>query len=126
MATNFYKDLPLDFTPHPVSGDVRPIVDELAIKRSITNLIKTPKGSKPFRPEYGSTIFNYLFENQDMFTRHNIKESVYETISMFEPRVDVINVEPTFDDNGVSLKITYKIKNTNTISNLTTTVKRVA
>ena len=53
MATlNFYKDLSLDFTPHPVSGDVRPIVDDLAIKRSIINLISTPRVKKPFYPEY--------------------------------------------------------------------------
>ena len=37
----FFKDLSLDFTPHPVTGDVRPIINETAIKRSLMNLIKT-------------------------------------------------------------------------------------
>lgn len=57
--TIFYKDLPLDFTPHPVTGDIRPVTDELAIKRSISNLVKTPKGSRPFRPDYGSDVQQY-------------------------------------------------------------------
>ena len=62
MATfNFYKDLSLDFTPHPVSGDIRPIVDDLAVRRSILNLISTPRGRKPFYPEYGCKISNFLF-----------------------------------------------------------------
>ena len=52
----FYKDLPLDFTPHPVTGDVRPITNEVAIRRSLTNLINTTKGSRPFFPEYGSSV----------------------------------------------------------------------
>jgi phage baseplate assembly protein W len=125
MATNnFYKDLPLDFTPHPVSGDVRPVVDDIAVKRAIVNLIKTPVGTRPFRPEYGSTINNYLFANEDAFTIHNIKQSIYETITKFEPRVDVLQVEPLFNDNGLELKITYRIKNRNAVTSITTLVKR--
>jgi phage baseplate assembly protein W len=128
MATlNFYKDLSLDFTPHPVSGDVRPIVDDLAIRRSITNLIRTSRGSRPFYPEYGCTISSLLFSNADVFTKNTIKDSVYDALSKFEPRIDVISVEPTFDDdNGVSLQIRYKIKNTSIVSSITTTVKRAA
>jgi len=128
MATlNFYKDLSLDFTPHPVSGDVRPIVDDLAIRRSITNLIRTSRGSRPFYPQYGCTISSLLFSNADIFTKNTMKDSVYDALSKFEPRIDVISVEPTFDDdNGVSLQIKYRIKNTNTVSNITTIVKRAA
>jgi len=128
MATlNFYKDLSLDFTPHPVSGDVRPIVDDLAIRRSITNLIRTSRGSRPFYPQYGCTISSLLFSNADIFTKNTMKDSVYDALSKFEPRIDVISVEPTFDDdNGVSLQIKYKIKNTNTVSSITTIVKRAA
>jgi phage baseplate assembly protein W len=128
MATlNFYKDLSLDFTPHPVSGDVRPIVDDLAIRRSITNLIRTPRGSRPFYPEYGCTISSLLFSNADIFTKNTMKDSVYDALSKFEPRIDVISVEPTFDDdNGVSLQIKYRIKNTSIVSNITTIVKRAA
>ena len=44
----FYKDLGLDFTPHPVTGDVRPITNETAIRRSLMNLIKTRKGTNPY------------------------------------------------------------------------------
>ena len=127
MATlNFYKDLSLDFTPHPVSGDVRPIVDDLAIRRSITNLIATPRGRKPFYPEYGCTISNFLFSNPDVFTKNSMKDSVYEALTNYESRIDVIDVEPTFNDDGVSLQIRYRIKNTNVISSITTTVKRTA
>jgi len=127
MATlNFYKDLSLDFTPHPVSGDVRPIVDDLAIKRSIINLITTTRGKKPFYPEYGCTISNFLFSNQDVFTKNNIKDSVYEALTSYESRIDVIEVLPTFNDDGVSLQIRYRINNTNTVSSITTIVKRAA
>jgi phage baseplate assembly protein W len=109
-----------------VSGDVRPIVDDLAIKRSIINLITTPRGRKPFYPEYGCTINNFLFANPDVFTKNNIKDSVYDALTNYESRIDVIEVLPTFSDDGIYLQIQYRIKNTNIISSITTTVKRIA
>ena len=127
MATiNFFSDLPLDFTPHPVSGDVRPVTNDVAIKRSISNLIRTKKGSKPFYPEYGTNMDAFLFSNQDVFTAHNMKESLATAINTFEKRVSVIEIKPEFSDNGVKLTITYRIKNTNSVSSLTTTIKRTA
>jgi phage baseplate assembly protein W len=51
---------------------------------------------------------------------------VYEALTSYESRIDVIEVQPTFTDDGVSLQIKYRIKNTNIISSLTTTVKRTA
>jgi phage baseplate assembly protein W len=126
MATNFFKDLPLDFIPHPVTGDVRPVVDDVAVKKSIINLIRTPKGSRPFRPEYGSNVGNYLFKNADIFTQYDLASDLKQTITQFETRVDVVKVGVTFQDNGVTIDITYKIKNKSTVSTLTTTIKKAS
>ena len=126
MATNFFKDLPLDFIPHPVTGDVRPVVDDVAVKKSIMNLIRTPKGSRPFRPEYGSNVGNYLFKNADVFTQYDLASELKQTITKFETRVDVIKVGVTFQDNGVKIDIAYKIKNMSAISTLTTTIKKAS
>ena len=127
MATiTFYKDLPLDFIPHPVSGDVRPIVDELAIKRSIINLINTRKGSKPFYPEYGCIVSNFLFSNEDVFTKSSMIDSIYDALSRFEPRIDVIKIQPQFEDSGIIIDIQYRIKNMNIMSSISTSIKRAA
>jgi hypothetical protein len=125
MATiTFYKDLSLDFIPHPVSGDIRPITDDLAIKRSILNLVTTRKGSRPFYPEYGCIVNNFLFSNEDVFTKSSMIDSIYDALSKFEKRIDVIKIEPTFDDNGVTIQIQYRIKNVNKISSVATSIKR--
>lgn len=126
MATIFFKDLPLDFTPHPVSGDVRPITNETAIKRSLSNLIKTKRGTRPFYPEYGSNISKYLFESDSPFARHNIKQELIETISRFEPRVSVKNISVDTDDYGIKIKIDYVILNVGRASSLITTISRTA
>jgi phage baseplate assembly protein W len=127
MATiTFYKDLPLDFIPHPVSGDVRPIVNELAIKRSIINLINTRKGSRPFYPEYGCIINNFLFSNEDVFTKSSMIDSIYDALSRFEPRIDVVEIQPRFEDNGIIIDIRYRIKNMNIMSSISTSIKRAS
>jgi phage baseplate assembly protein W len=126
MAIEFYKDLPLDFTPHPVSGDVRPIVNEVAVKRAISNLINTKRGSKPFRPEYGTKIRDYLFDSQDIFTENEIKKHLKETIEKFEPRVSVRNIKVDFVDLGFKIQIDLIIANVNQLIQVPLTISRTA
>lgn len=125
MATVFYKDLSLDFTPHPVSGDVRPVVDEIAIKRSLANLIKTRRGTRPFRPNYGSDVYKYAFSS-GIFAESQLNESLYNTIRQFEPRVNVTKIKSSIGENGVEVIVDYIIVNTNIRTSLETTIKKVS
>ena len=124
MAITFYKDLPLDFTPHPVTGDIRPVTNEIAIKRSIENLIKTKRGERPFRPDYGSNIQKYMFEN-GVLAEDSLNKELYETISRFETRVIVTRIESTIGSGGIDIKVAYTIRNTNLTGNFSTAIKRV-
>lgn len=126
MAITFYKDLPLDFTPHPVSGDVRPITDETAIRRSLKNLLLTKKGTKPFRPDYGSNIGNFLFSNLDRFTLNDLKRSIEETVARFEPRVTLVNVKVDSTNDGLEINLDYIILNSRRQSSVGLTLKRTA
>ena len=92
----FYKDLPLDFTAHPVTGDVRSIKNEVAIKNSLRNLLSTKKGSKPFFPQYGTNLQNHLFNNINAFTKRTIQKEIQDAVRLFEPRVSVENVSLSF------------------------------
>ena len=125
MAIIFYKDLPLDFTPHPVSGDIRPVTDETAIRRSIANIIKTPKGTRPFRPDYGTDIKRYLFDNS-IFTEYEVNRKIYEAISKFEPRVVVLSVTTKIRNNEMMIDTKFTIRNTGKTTTLQTLVKRAA
>ena len=127
MATiNFYKDLPLDFTPHPVTGDVRPITNEVAVRRSLSNLINTTKGSRPFMPDYGSSVKNYLFSRNGVFTLYELKNSLRRDIEKYEKRISLRDIKIDYSDDGFDIKLEYVIKNASGIANLQTTVKRTA
>ena len=122
----FFKDLSLDFTPHPVTGDVRPIINETAIKRSLMNLIKTKKGTRPFNPQYGCDISDYLFSYEPGFTEYNLKKEIIEAIGKNEPRVSVDQVDISFEENGIDLNISYIIKNINRAGSISTSLTRAA
>lgn len=125
MALVFYKDLPLDFTPNPVTGDVRPITNEVAIKRSIKNLILTQKGTKPFMPDYGTNIKKYLFSSLNPFEIVDMEREIAHAIQRNESRVILKKVEALPDNNhGVKITVEYTIKNMNLESRVTTTLQR--
>ena len=122
----FFKDLSLNFTPHPVSGDVRPIINEVAIKRSIMNLIKTKKGTRPFNPQYGCDISNYLFSYEPGFTEFNMKKEITDAIGRHEPRVTVNEIDIKYEEYGISLNIQYIIRNINRVGSISTSITRAA
>jgi phage baseplate assembly protein W len=116
MATNTrtFVDLDLNFTPHPVTGDIAIRVDENAIKRSVRNLILTKNFERPFHSEIGSQATALLFDNADPFTESVIKQTIIDTITTFEPRVQLIDVGVNFapDENSVDVRIDFRILNT--------------
>ena len=122
----FFKDLSLDFTPHPVSGDVRPITNDVAIRRSIMNLIKTKKGTRPFNPQYGCDISDYLFSYEPGFTEYNLKQEILDAILRHEPRVSVNEIDIKYEEYGITLNIQYIIRNINRVGSISTSITRAA
>lgn len=120
----FYKDLSLDLIPHPVSGDVRPVVNETAIRRSISNILRTKKGERVFNIDFGTSLQKYLFSVADALTEAEINKEVYETIKRYEPRVVVTSVSSKVESEGINIVIEYYIRNTLVQDSIQTLVTR--
>jgi phage baseplate assembly protein W len=112
--TRIFSDLDLNFVAHPVTGDITKRYDENAIKQSIKNLVLTTNYERPFHPEIGSQITNLLFEPMSPLTQNMLEMSIYNTIRNFEPRVELLKVTVTFDNDNhhVYASIVFKIVNT--------------
>jgi len=85
--------------------------NERAIARSIRNIVFTLPGEKPFEPDFGSRISQSLFENIDEISAAVIRDEIRQSITNFEPRVRLTEVEtfPDFDNNSFDVVITYDI-----------------
>lgn len=124
--TRKFSDLDLNFIAHPISGDVSKKFDEYAINQSVKNLILTNHYERPFHPEIGSQISGLLFENWTPVLQSVMRQSIINTITNFEPRVQLIDVViyDRSDNNAVDVSITYKIVNTETPVTLDITLNR--
>jgi phage baseplate assembly protein W len=112
--TRNFSDLDLNFTKHPVTDDVSRRFDENAIKSSLRNLILTNNYERPFHSEIGTSIRGMLFEPFSPMLATNIERAVFDTVTAFEPRVNLDNVEVTAspDENSITISLTYRVLNT--------------
>ena len=121
-------DLDLNFTKHPVTGDIAKISGVEAVKRSVRNLILLNEGDKPFHPEISTDTLDSLFDNFDMFTSLDLKEKIERTVSVYEPRVIVeeVKVESSYDENKINILVRVGFKNVTSPSTIVPiTLKRL-
>ena len=106
-----FKDLSITFKKHPVSDDLVQVKDKAAIFQSITALLLTNKGERPFKPDLGSGIRESLFEPLDYATGGLIRGQVIDCINRYEPRISLDNVivEPDDFNNGYNVEIFFTI-----------------
>ena len=112
-----FKDLSVTFKKHPVTDDLVQVKDKAAIVQAIQGILLTRKGERPFQPELGCDVQNMLFEPLDYASAGTIKQEIRETISRYEPRVTVTQIEctPDFDNNGYDVQVQYTIVGRNDI-----------
>ena len=106
-----FKDISMSFKFNPLSGDLISLSNENAIARAVRNIVLTTPGEKFFDPDFGSSISEILFENVDDITAVSIRDEIRSSLSNYEPRVELIdvNVDPNFDENQFDVLITYRI-----------------
>lgn len=122
----FYVDLSLN--PEVDStGDISTEINIDAIKQSLRMMLDTTRGSRIFTPEYGARIKGFLFEPFDTSVAERIGLEIKETISNFEPRVSLINVNVEMDFNKTSydIQVVYRINNTEVIDVFKVTLEKL-
>ena len=106
-----FKDISMSFESNPLTDDLIALKNENAIARSIKNIVFTLPGEKFFDPEFGSDISASLFENLDDISGGIIEDQIRESITNYEPRVELMSVRtnPNYDNNAFDVTITYEI-----------------
>ena len=125
--TRTFSDLNFDFSTNPSTADVTKKFDEEAIKSSVKNLISTRPFERPFHPEIGSQVYALLFEPLTDTTVPVLVSTIRNTIEIFEPRVDLldIDVRDNPDLNEITITLKFKITNSSNPITLKTSISRV-
>lgn len=106
-----FKDISLSFARHPVTNDILTIRNEDAIKKSVTNLVKTVVGERFFNPLIGTSINESLFELNTSGIAALLEDEIRNVLNNFETRIVVkdINVGGDADSYEISINISYDI-----------------
>jgi phage baseplate assembly protein W len=106
-----FKDISLSFARHPVTNDILPIRNEDAIKKSVTNLVKTIVGERFFNSLVGSSINDSLFELNTTGISIVLEDEIKTLLNNFEPRIKVrqINIQDDPDLYELNINIVYDI-----------------
>lgn len=80
------------------------ITDFELVKQDLNNNFNIRKGEKLMNPEYGTVIWDMIFEPLDDTTRNIIMQDVKRIISL-DPRVGAQNVVITQYDRGIQIEI---------------------
>jgi phage baseplate assembly protein W len=106
-----FKDISMTFQSNPLTNDLIALKNESAIARSIRNIVFTLPGEKFFNENFGSRVSRSLFENLDEISASIIRDEIENSITNFEPRVSLIDVQtiPDYDNGGFNVIIVYRV-----------------
>jgi uncharacterized protein len=95
---------------------------EESVRQSIWIILGTAKGERVMRPDFGCGIYDLVFEVNSPSTAGKVSQAVREALLLFEPRIDVLDVQVTSvsDREGSKLLISvdYEVRATNNVFNL--------
>jgi len=122
-----YKDLDFTFKQNPNTNDVGIKKNNDAVIQSCLNILRTNWGERPFDYTFGANLRAYLFENMTNITAANISTSVNLALKNWEPRLEVLNtnIQAKADENDVYITVTGRVKSSNEILDITTTIERL-
>ena len=98
------------------NGDFKLLKGKDAIIQQIRNLLMTPLGFYPFDPNYGSLLYQKLFEFNDDVTKEELEYEVKDRVEQYVPSVTIskVNIEMSKKEAVVIVELKIKGEENNT------------
>ena len=93
------------------------LLDFDLIKRDLANALNIQQGELPGRPEYGTTIWSYLFENQSPQTTQAILAEV-QRVAGGDPRLFINDAQVYPQNNGIRIELFVQVVGSSTAERL--------
>ena len=93
------------------------LTDGELVKRDLLNAFNIRQGTLPGRPGYGSTLLDYVFENQDTTTERAILAEI-QRIAGGDPRIYISDANFYPQENGALIELQVQIVPSTTVEQL--------
>ena len=113
IEQEIYRDIPMSFNVHPVTGNMKLVANAESIKQSVKNIVLTNFYERPYQPELGGNVLAQLFENMSPITEYNVTQNIKRALENDEPRaiVEDIITTPVEDQNTLRVTIKFSVRN---------------
>ena len=105
-----------------ITNPIRPtkkyrIVDRDLVIREFINTLNIPQGQKPGKPEYGTSLWTFVFEPNTFDVQQQLEAEVRRVASL-DPRLQLNSVISYPQDNGILIEMEMAISPFNDVLTL--------
>ena len=110
-----YKDVDTSLTIDETRRNINSSKDIDAVENGIYNMFLFAKGERIINPEFGNSLYQFLYEPINNITAKRIGQAINDMFERWEPRVviDELIVTPYEDENTYVVEINYRIPTLN-------------
>lgn len=65
---------------------------EKEVRANLIHLLLTRKGSRYYLPDFGTRLYEYIFDQNDMVTHSLIEEEIREGVKKYIPKLDINSI----------------------------------
>ena len=84
------------------------LLDAELVKRDLLNGLNIRQGQLPGRPQYGTALWDNLFENQTNETTQSIEREI-QRVAGYDPRIQISDVQVFPQENGILIQVELAI-----------------
>ena len=90
------------------------------MRQSVLIILGTTPGERVMRPDFGCGLADLVFSVGGANAAGAAAAEVERALTLWEPRLDVVAVDATFDEAGetLAIRVEYRVRATNTVFNL--------
>ena len=90
------------------SGKKFRTTDEQLVLQDLLNSFNIVQGQKPGKPEYGTTLWSYIFEPNTIDVRKQLEQEIARVVQM-DPRIMLNNIQTTSMESGILIEMELSI-----------------
>jgi phage baseplate assembly protein W len=68
-------------------------IPEKEVRANLVHLLLTKKGSRYFLPDFGTRIYEYIFDQNDIITFNLIEEEIRDGVKKYIPNLDINSID---------------------------------
>lgn len=98
MAATYGIDFPFR---NSLKGDFLRMTEspEREVRANLVHLLLTKKGTRYYLPDFGTRLYEYIFDQNDIITFGLIEDEIRESVKKYIPNLDINSINVTSAEN---------------------------